>query len=215
VSVRTAACPNCGAAVTFRWSAAVQTTCDYCRAILVRHDVALEKVGVVGDLPVDPSPIQRGTMGRWGARTFEVVGRIMYEYGRGYWNEWHLRFSDGESGWLSDAQLEYAVSVLVTPEHEIPAEDELHVGDALVHDGTRYQVTTMTTARYRGVEGELPFEYWDKGETSFADLRASSRRFATIDYSEQPPLLFIGEHVAFADLGLRELREFEGWPRPA
>lgn len=213
--VRTAACPNCGAEVRFRWSAAVQTTCDFCRSILVRHDIALEKVGVVGDLPVDPSPIQRGTMGRWGARPFEVVGRIMYEHDRGYWNEWHLRFADGESGWLSDAQLEYAVSLLAVPEQPLPAEEALRVGDAIVQAGTRYQLTTITTARYRGVEGELPFEYWDKVDATFVDLRAIGAGFATIDYSEDPPLLFTGEHVRFADLDLRGLREFDGWRRPA
>lgn len=201
--------------MVFRWSAAVQTTCDFCRSILVRHDVSLEKVGVVGDLPVDPSPIQRGTMGRWGARPFEVVGRIVYEYGRGCWNEWHLRFADGESGWLSDAQLEFSISVLATPEGMLPGEDEIHIGDVINHGGTSLHVTSATTARYRGVEGELPFEYWDKGETLFVDLRTTDGRFATIDYSESPPLLFVGEHVTFAELSLRELREFEGWARPA
>jgi hypothetical protein len=215
VTTRTAACPGCGAEVVYRWSAAIQTTCDFCRSILVRHDVALEKVGVVGDLPVDPSPIQRGTMGRWGARPFEVVGRIMYEHGRGYWNEWHLRFADGESGWLSDASLEYAVSVLASPERPLPDGDDLRIGDVVEHEGVPFHVTSAATARYRGVEGELPFEYWDKGDALFVDLRTADGRFATIDFSERPPLLFVGEHVTFAELSLRELREFQGWARPA
>ena len=45
----------------------------------------------------------------------------------------------------------------------------------------------------------------------FADLRTSSGEFATIDYSENPPLLFLGRAVEFDELHLKNLREFEGW----
>jgi hypothetical protein len=214
VTASTAPCPNCGATIEFLWSSAVQTTCAYCRSILVRHDVDLERVGVVGDLPPDSSPIQRGTRGQWGTRRFEVVGRIVYEYGRGTWNEWHLRFEDGTGGWLSDAQLEYACSTLVDQPPRLPAPAKLRPGTTIEHAGERYTVTVVTRARYRGVEGELPFEYWDKAEVEFVDLRTASGKFATVDYSEEPALFFAGEFVAFEALRLVELRTFEGWPVP-
>jgi hypothetical protein len=73
-------------------------------------------------------------------------------------------------------------------------------------------VTSITKARYRGVQGELPFEYWDKSEVSFVDLRTGDSRFATIDYSDNPPLLFLGEALEFDDLKLKNVRDFEGWP---
>ena len=50
MSDRAGNCPNCGAPIQFRWSAAVQTTCEYCHSILVRTDVDLKKVGEVADL---------------------------------------------------------------------------------------------------------------------------------------------------------------------
>ena len=80
-------CPNCGALVQFRWSGAVQTTCEYCRSILVRRDLNLEKVGEVGDLPREVSPIHIGTEGAFHNKAFQVVGRILYEYEAGGWNE--------------------------------------------------------------------------------------------------------------------------------
>lgn len=43
-------CPNCGAKIVFRWSSSVQTVCEYCKSILVRTDVDLQKVGQVADL---------------------------------------------------------------------------------------------------------------------------------------------------------------------
>lgn len=132
-------CPACGAPVTFMWSSAVQTACPYCKAILVRHDVNIEKVGEVADLPRDASPIQVMTEGIFDNRRFMVIGRIVYEWEQGGWNEWHIAFDDGRSGWLSDA------------------------------------------------------------------------RFGTIDYSEDPPLLYMGRQVDFDELKLRNLRMFEGW----
>ena len=45
----------------------------------------------------------------------------------------------------------------------------------------------------------------------FADLRTSTGEFATIDYSEDPPLLFMGRPVEFDDLHFKNVRLFEGW----
>ena len=204
-------CPNCGAPVRFRWSSAVQTTCEFCHSILVRHDVDLAKVGQVSDLPPDSSPIQIATEGVHHNKPFVVVGRIIYEYELGTWNEWHLVFSDSTSGWLSDDMADYEVSVHVKPSAPLPAPDAIKRGQALQLNGVRFQVTNLTRARYRGAEGELPFEYWDKELVLFADLRSADGRFATIDYSEQEPLLFLGESVEFESLALKNLRRFEGW----
>ena len=202
-------CPNCGAPVKFLWSSAVQTTCEFCHSILVRTDVDLKKVGEVADLPPDASPIQIGTEGACGNKSFVVVGRIIYEYEQGAWNEWHVVYNDGSSGWLSDAQLEYDLSWLTAPPEQLPA--AARKGQSFRWQGKNYEVTSVTKAHYKGVQGELPFQYWDKSEMLFADLRTNSGDFGTIDYSENPPLLFLGRAVEFDELHLKNLREFEGW----
>jgi hypothetical protein len=189
----------------------VQAVCAYCHSVLVRRDVDVDRVGVVSDLPPDSSPIQLMTEGVWQDRAFTVAGRIIYEYDNGAWNEWHLVFNDGASGWLSDAQLEYAVSTLAKPMGPLPPAQELRAGQAFQWFGAVYEITTVTEANYRGVEGELPFEYWDKERVRFADLRTEDGRFATIDYSEEPPLLFLGAAVEYDDLQLKNVRQFEGW----
>jgi hypothetical protein len=207
---KVANCPNCGAPIRFRWSSAVQTVCEFCRSILVRRDLELAKVGMVADLPPDSSPIQISAEGAWRNRPFVAIGRIIYEYEQGGWNEWHLIFSDGASGWLSDAQARYGVTFL-TPMAGLPPAAAVARGQQYRWNGTLYEVTCLTRARYRGVEGELPFEYWDKDEVLFADLESRDARFATLDYSDAEPLLFLGEAVEFDDLRLKNLRRFEGW----
>jgi hypothetical protein len=209
--MRTANCPSCGAPITFRWSDAVQTTCEYCRSILVRHDVNLERVGEVAAMPEDASPIQIGTEGIFENRAFQVIGRIFYDYEQGGWNEWHLIFNDGKSGWLSDAQLEYAVSFLTDPKGPIPPEGELLHSQEIFFSGVAYYVASVTLANYAGVEGELPFEYWDKQRVAFADLRTHDGRFGTIDFSDSPPLLFFGQFVEYDSLKLKNVRLIEGW----
>jgi hypothetical protein len=208
MTVRAGACPNCRAPIEFRWSGAVQTVCSHCQSVVVRHDVNLEALGKVSELPQDSSPIQIGTEGRWGDRPFTVIGRIVYEHDDGSWNEWHLIFGNGESGWLSDAQAEYAISELAAPA-ELPAIKSVSVGGHFSFHGRSFTVSSITNARYRGVEGELPFVYWDKDTVPFVDLRSYDESFATIDYSEPHPLLFIGRFVEYDALALRNVRTFD------
>jgi hypothetical protein len=213
MTAKSAACPNCGATITFRWSGAVQTVCPYCKAVLVQRSLDLEKVGVVSDLPPTTSPIQLGTEGKWGRDAFVVVGRIIYAYERGGWNEWHLRTTSGTSAWLSDAQGDLAISTPAERQTDLPAADQLRVGQSYEIDGAPFRVASLTRARYAGIEGELPFESWDRSEAVFADLDADGRepRFATIDYSDDAPVAYVGTYVELEQLAARNLRQFEGW----
>jgi len=190
----------------------VQTVCPHCRSVLVRRDLDLSKVGEVADLPADPSSIQIGTTGRFADAAFKVTGRIVYEYDAGTWNEWHLLFADGSSGWLSDAQLDYAISRPLKSSEPLPDSAAFTTGQRYEWAGTSFAVTTLTRAHYRGVEGDLPFEYWDKTEVLFVDLASEDEQLATVDYSEAPPLLFAGRFVEFDALALKNLRPAQAGP---
>jgi len=204
-------CPNCGAPIRFRWAQAVQTTCDFCKSVLVRQGLDLERVGQQAEFPVTGSPIQLGLEGRWGARSFVVVGRLTYEWARGRWNEWYCRVSDGSSAWLSDAQLEYAITVEVAPGRSLPDPSTLSVGDRVTTDQQQFTVAGLTQASYVGTEGELPFTTRDRALCWFADLLAEDGRFATLDGSETPPLLFAGDYISWGALQANGAREFAGW----
>jgi len=205
-----ARCPNCGAPIVFRWSSSVQTVCDHCRSVVVRTDVDLQKVGVVADLPLDGSPIQLATEGQYGDKPFVVAGRIMYQYEQGTWNEWHIVLAGGTDGWLSDAQNELAVSFRVDIPN-LPAANAAPLGHSFKWNGVDFTVVSRTLAHYAGVEGELPFQYWDKTDVMFIDLRSDRLDFATLDYSDDTPALYIGKAMEFDALRLRNVRAFEGW----
>ncbi len=208
---RGTACPNCGAPITFRWAQAVQTTCAYCKAVLVRRDLELERVGLQADFPHTGSPIQLGTEGTWISRSFIVVGRIGYQWARGRWNEWHCRLADGTSAWLSDAQLEYAMTTELSVPIPLPDVHGVHVGETFFWNEERYQASTLTRARYLGTEGELPFTSYSRDECLFVDFQNDKGGLATIDATDVPSVLFVGQYLSFDELAFRNLREFDGW----
>lgn len=204
-------CPNCGAPVRFRWAQAVQTTCDFCKSVLVRQGLNLALVGKQAEFPHTGSPIQLGVEGKWRQKKFVVVGRVSYQWQHGRWNEWHCQLTDGTSAWLSDAQLEYAMTSLLSVATGLPDPATVGVGQKFTWGGVAYEVANVTAAVYIGTEGELPFVTAGKTEYWFADLQNSEGQLATLDGSETPPLLYVGEYVNFEELELTGLREFDGW----
>jgi len=207
---RAASCPNCGAPIAYRWSSSVQTICEHCRSVVVRTDVDLKKVGVVADLPLDASPIQLLTEGTFDDKHFVVAGRIMYRYEQGTWNEWRIVFDGGADGWLSDAQNEFAVSFQVEIP-QLPMPEQAPLGQSFTWTGTPFTVVSRTLAHYAGVEGELSFPSWDQTDVLFIDLRSTQLDFATLDYSDDRPALYVGKAIDVDALQLRNMRTFEGW----
>ena len=94
---------------------------------------------------------------------------------------------------------------------DVPPFDRLAVGQELVLEGKAYTVAEVRRARATGTLGETPFVVEQGYDVPYADLRRSDDGFATIDYSEQPPLTFCGRCVRWRDLGMRGYRRFDGW----
>ncbi len=212
---REVSCPGCGAAVKFVAAASLLAVCGYCRATLLRRDLDVERIGTMAQLVADATLLQLGAEGVYRSTHFAVVGRIQVRYEHGGWNEWYLVFDDGRAGWLGEASGEYMISFAAPLDGPAPAWEALRAGGTLTLGATTYEITDVRRARVVGGEGELPFRVEGGYATAAADLRAEDGRFATLDYSEAeagtPPRLYVGEVVEFATLGLRGLRELDGW----
>jgi len=204
--MKAANCPSCGAEVVFRAPASIMAVCGYCRSTLVRTDQAVENLGRMAELMDDPTLLQLGAEGVYKGRHFAVIGRIQLQYPQGLWNEWHVLFDDQRTGWIGEASGEYTVNFQVAPKKPLPARGTLVPGGKVNLEGHFFTVTDLEDGHCVAGEGELPFRVGGGFPASSADLR-SGRGFATIDYSEEPPLLFVGESVAFNDLRLKGLRE--------
>ena len=165
----------------------------------------------MAELKLDGSPLQLGSQGRYRGINFGVIGRIQMQFDRGVWNEWHLMLDDGRSGWLGEAQGLYAVSFLTKVSGDIPAFETLKAGKKIQLKGQWFEVQNLESARCIAGEGELPFRVGAGYDAPVADLVGEKNAFATIDYSEEQPLVFIGEYMEFDDLHFSNLRQFDGW----
>lgn len=210
---RKVACPSCGAPVRFRGATSIVSVCAFCKSTLVREGVKLENIGRQAELLEDHSPIRIGTDGRHRGIGFNVVGRIQFAYPDGVWNEWHVLFTGGKSAWLSDASREYSITYLVPPQ-PVPAFEDLKPGSTvkLESEGSRagaYSVTNLDVGEVVAGEGELPFRFTAGWKAKVADLRGEGAGFATIDYSEEPPHVYVGEKLPFDTFGFSGLRDPE------
>jgi hypothetical protein len=212
---REVSCPGCGAAVKFVSAASLLAVCSYCRATLLRRDLDVERIGTMAQLVADGTLLQLGAEGVYRSTHFAVVGRVQVRYDEGGWNEWYLVFDDGRAGWLGEAAGEYTISFETPLVGHAPAWEALRPGATLTLSGVTYEIADVRRARVVGGEGELPFRVEGEYETAAADLRTHDARFATLDYSDAdagtPPRVYVGEVVELATLGLRGLRELDGW----
>lgn len=207
-------CPNCGNTVTFHSEFSTHAVCAFCDSLIIRSDSGFEDLGKVAELQPDDSPLQVGTEGVYKKQNFQIVGRIQLSYEDGYWNEWHIILSDGSSGWIGEAMGEYFVSFQVDV-RKFPKSSELKTGTSLHLEGTNFAVTGRTLNEISSYEGELPFIVKNPKKHPAFDLRSTTRVAATIEYSESPPLLFVGEYVPFDELKFRGLRSADDPPDPS
>ncbi|MDD5035726.1 MAG: DUF4178 domain-containing protein [Methylococcaceae bacterium] len=203
--MKTAHCPSCGAPVEFRSSASILAICEFCRTTLMRSGEGIENLGRMAELLDDPSLIQLGVEGRYRNTHFAVIGRIQLQYPQGLWNEWYVLFDNQRAGWLGEASGQFTLTFLMPPNSPLPARASLAPGSKLELGGHEFTVTDLEEGHCIAGEGELPFRVGAGFPASTADMRCG-KVFATLDYSEDPPLWFVGEAVEFSALQFTGLR---------
>lgn len=190
----------------FRTEFSTHAVCSACDSLLVREGAKVDQIGKVAELQPDGSPLRLGTQGSHNGKAFELIGRIQVSFGDGYWNEWHILYSDSSTGWLGEAMGEYFINTKAKAGPGLPSASQLALGDALALDGETFVATGVVTSSVVSFEGELPFVVNSAEPYVTFDFRSASGRAATIDYSESPPLLFMGEYQKFPAFGFTGLR---------
>ena len=70
-------------------------------------------------------------------------------------------------------------------------------------------VVEKGTATAVAADGEIPYKLTPNEQSLYADLSGRDGAFGTIDYSVDPPWVFVGEQVSLADIGLAGARPAE------
>jgi uncharacterized Zn finger protein (UPF0148 family) len=202
-----ASCPACGAPVLFKTGSSVVVVCESCNSVVARTDRGIEDAGKVADVVESGSPLEVGLRGVYLGVAFELTGRAQLGHAAGgFWDEWYAHFEDGRWGWLAEAQGRFYLTFQI----QVPAPNALPTFDSLQLSQPVWAIPAQQppvvaekgTAQMLAAEGEIPY-LLRPGETyAYADLSGHEGAFATLDYSEQPPLVFTGREASLAELGL-------------
>ncbi|HKV33369.1 MAG TPA: DUF4178 domain-containing protein [Pyrinomonadaceae bacterium] len=211
MSVLVANCPACGGPVEFKSGQSIVVICSYCRSAVARTDRGLNDLGKVAELVDTGSPLDIGVRGKWKDQTFELTGRAQlgHEMG-GQWDEWYATFSNGWLGWLAEAQGRFYMTFQypIPDGVQVPSFDQIQLGQPITGLPWNTPLIVAETGRATalGAKGEIPY-LLTPGETYFyADLSGTNRSFGTLDYNESPPLVFLGQEVTLAELGITTTR---------
>ncbi len=202
-----ASCPACGAPVVFKAGSSVVVVCESCNSVVARTDRGVEDVGKVADVVESGSPLDVNLRGTYLGVPFELTGRAQLGHAAGgFWDEWYAAFSDGRWGWLAEAQGRFYLTfqIQVPAPNALPSFDSLQLGQQVWAIPAQQPpvVAEKGTAQMLAAEGEIPYLV-RPGETyPYADLSGHDGAFATLDFSEQPPLVFTGREVSLEELGL-------------
>lgn len=226
-------CPSCGAEVIFKSKASVFAVCSYCNSSLVRNDMNLELIGKMSELQDDLTPLQIGTTGVFNNKSFEVIGRMKIGYSErgifesagqkkpvyadGFWNEWYVIFSNGETGWLPEVQGFYAMcfpyELTSQLEGRLPTKDNVRIGGSFhFPDFGVFSVQDIKKTTCLVAEGELPLTAVQDKKSLSVDL-SCGLSMATIEYGDNIRLFF-GHYVDFDNLSFNNLRRIDGWELP-
>ena len=202
-------CPGCGAQISFKTGSSIVTVCEFCKSVVARGDRNIEDLGKVADLVDTGSPLDVGLKGVYHGTPFELTGRAQlgHEAG-GIWDEWYAAFSDGRWGWLAEAQGRFYMTFQqsLPPEISIPPVEDLGLGQAVevMPGSVPLTVAEKAEARALSAEGEIPYKLVPGQAYYYADLSGPHGEFATLDYGESPPNVFVGREIRLADLGFPE-----------
>jgi hypothetical protein len=215
-------CPACGAPIKFKTGSSIVVVCEFCHSVVARGDRKLEDLGKVADLVETGSPLDLGLRGVYQGVPFELTGRAQLGHqAGGIWDEWYAAFQDGRWGWLAEAQGRFYLTFeqSLAEQSLIPPFEALQPGAPVAALSTSVPLTVAETgiASQLGARGEIPYRLIPGEEYEYADLSGPNGIFATLDYSEESPMAFVGREVSLAEIGLatavtpeRETRRVRG-----
>lgn len=211
MSVLQASCPSCAAPIEFKAGSTLVVVCPFCRSAVSRTDRGLEDLGKVAEIADSESPLKLGLKGEYKGARFELTGRaqLKHELG-GNWDEWYATFSNGWVGWLAEAQGRFYMTFYqpLPAGTVLPSFAGLQLGQTVadIPNPTPLMVQEKGRGTSVAADGEIPYKLTPGEQFEYADLAGKDNAFATIDYSLDPPWVFVGNMVTLAEIGLGDAK---------
>lgn len=206
---REIACPKCGAGHQIVNPGITMLVCTNCHTVVYWDVDGAIQLGAESILPANQSRLFLFASGSLDGVSYQAVGHLRYDYGRGNWDEWYLQTAEGRVLWVSEDERviteEVPIDAAGAPPHH-----SLSVGTAVTLGDAVYTVRELATATCVGGEGQLPFSVFPGESYAYADLATDDGlRFATLEYHDDGVEAYAGRVVGHDRLTV------EGAPPPA
>lgn len=186
-------CPTCGAPLRIRNRFVKAVTCEFCQNVALYDGVRLDPTGRTASLAKLNSPLYLDATGTLGKHTFRVLGRLVYEYSGGMWQEWFLDIGGEKRAWLIEDEGAFSL-MQKRPLAEAPPFESVSVGDLLQLADRDVRVDEVNEATIVSAEGQFGTQILP-GETIAYIDGASGDEEVGLEYGEREVELFIGHPI--------------------
>ena len=202
-------CPRCGAPHPIKNPGVVMVQCEYCGELFAWNAEGIHSAGQQSLLVEGFTRLYRGAQGSIGQERFEVLGRVRYDFGQGFWDEWFLTMQSGQSAWLTEDDHQLAWQTPITWQFQASPE-AYRPGQRLSVEGIEYVIHEVGHAKCLGVEGSLPRSIVPGHAYRYADATSPDGRFTLgLEFDDNPPSAYVGHWLAHEGLSLDD--EGEIW----
>ena len=198
-------CPSCGAESKIWNPASISATCNYCDTVMLLVDQTWENSGQQSRLSQGFSKLYRGAVCQIDNRTFQVLGRVRYSFGRGFWDEWYVQEDTGDRHWITEDDHEFALQQRIDTPSELQQRNQLSVGSQVTVLDIPCQILEVGEAICVGVEGELPRTILPNERYAYADGSSLDGQYTLgIEYDDDIPTVFWGRWLSPKDISCLE-----------
>ena len=188
-------CPHCGAPLRIRNRFVKAVTCEFCQSVALFDGVRLDPTGRTASLARLKSPLYLDATGKLqapgvGAREFRVVGRLVYEYDGGVWQEWFLDLGGEARAWLVEDEGRFTL-LNKQPLAEAPPFESIRVGDTVQLGQRSVRVGERGHATIGSAEGQFGTPILPGETVGYVDGTAGDEEVG-LEYGEAEVELFVG-----------------------
>ena len=166
--------------------------CEFCGSSVVLDDEVLRKAGEAGEMLDAPELIGLGRSVWLPRGVFTATGHVRYDYGRGFWDEYHGT-QDGDLVWVSVDEGDVVVQYPV--DGPPPDRSAFRLGRAIDLNGLRFRCTEVDDAVAVAFRGQLPEPVAIGDRHLYANFAGPGGRIASAELWDGGAALFVGEWV--------------------
>lgn len=194
-------CAACGAEQKVVNPAAISVQCPYCDAVLMLVEADWQDSGQKSRLSQGFSQLYRGAFCTIQQQDIQIVGRVRYSFGRGFWDEWYGLTDTGEGVWITEDNHEFSIQVRVLNADISFNPETVAVGDEVSVQNRTYRILERGEAVCLGLEGELPKGLLPDEQYLYADGSSLDGQYALgIEFDGDEPAIFVGEWIHPKDI---------------